>query len=59
VPGEAVDAAATSSPPSSSLTPTSVPAGATVGAPAEPPAAADVEMVEVPPPPGSFGSGHP
>jgi hypothetical protein len=29
----------------------SIPAGAAAGAPTEPPAAADVEMAEVPPPP--------
>jgi hypothetical protein len=51
VPGEAVDAAAASSPPSSLPMPTSIPAGAAAGAPTEPPAAADVEMAEVPPPP--------
>jgi hypothetical protein len=51
VPGEAVDAAAASSPPSSSSTPTSIPVGAVAGAPTEPPAAADVKMAEVPPPP--------
>jgi hypothetical protein len=50
VPGEAVDAAAASSPPSSSPTPTLIPTGAAAGAPTEPPAAADVEMAEVPPP---------
>jgi hypothetical protein len=50
VPGEAVDAAAASSPPSSSPTPTSIPAGAAAGAPTEPPATANVEMAEVPPP---------
>jgi hypothetical protein len=51
VPGEVVDATAASSPPSSSPTPTSIPTGATAGAPTEPPAAADVEMAEVLPPP--------
>jgi hypothetical protein len=50
MPGEAIDAAAASSPPSSSPTPTSIPAGATAGAPTEPPVAADVKMAEVPPP---------
>jgi hypothetical protein len=50
VPGEAVDAAAASRPPSTSLTPMSIPVGAAAGAPTEPPAAADVEMAEVPPP---------
>jgi hypothetical protein len=49
--GEAVVTAAASSPPSSSLTPTSIPAGTAAGAPAEPLAATDVEMAEVPPPP--------
>jgi hypothetical protein len=49
--GEAIDAAATSSPPASLLAPTSIPAGAAAGAPTEPPTAADVEMAEVPPPP--------
>jgi hypothetical protein len=49
--GEVVDAVAALSPPSSSLTPTSIPAGAAAGAPTEPPAAADVEMAEVPLPP--------
>jgi hypothetical protein len=51
VPGEAVDAAAALSPPSSMPTLMSIPAGATTGAPTEPPAAADVEMAEVPLPP--------
>ena len=51
MPGEAVDAVVASSPPSSSPTPTLIPAGATAGAPTEPPAATDVEMAEVPPPP--------
>jgi hypothetical protein len=50
VPGEAVDAAAASSPPASSPTHTSIPVGAAAGAPTEPPAAVDVEMDEVPPP---------
>jgi hypothetical protein len=50
VPGEAVDSAATLSPPSSTPTPTSILAGATAGAPTVPPAAADIEMAEVPPP---------
>ena len=49
--GEAVEAATALSPPSSTPTPTSIPAGATAGAPTVPPAAADVEMAEVPPPP--------
>jgi hypothetical protein len=51
VPGEAVDAAAASSPPASLPAPTSIPAGAAAGAPTEPPVAASVEMAEVPPPP--------
>jgi hypothetical protein len=51
VPGEAIDVVAASSLPSSSPTPTSIPAGAAAGAPTEPPAAADVEMAKVPPPP--------
>jgi hypothetical protein len=48
--GEAVDAAAASasSPLASLSTPTLIPAGATAGAPTVPPAAADVEMAEVP-----------
>jgi hypothetical protein len=50
VPGEAIDTAAASSPPSSLPTSTSIPVGAAVGAPTEPPAAADVKMAEVPPP---------
>jgi hypothetical protein len=48
---EAVDAAAALSPPSSTPTPTLIPAEGAAGAPTEPSAAADVEMVEVPPPP--------
>jgi hypothetical protein len=50
VPGEAVDSAAALSLPSSMPTPTSIPAGAAAGAPTVPPAAADVETAEVPPP---------
>jgi hypothetical protein len=50
VPGEAVDAAAALSPPSSTPTPTSIPVGATAGAPTVPPVAVDVEMAEVSPP---------
>jgi hypothetical protein len=50
VPGEVVDATATSSPPASLPAPTLIPTGATAGAPTEPPVAADVEMAEVPPP---------
>jgi hypothetical protein len=49
--GEAVDTVVASSPPSSSPTPMSIPAGATAGAPTGSPAAADVEVAEVPPPP--------
>jgi hypothetical protein len=48
VPGEAVDVAAALSPPSSTPTPTSIPAGAAADVPLDPPAAADVEMAEVP-----------
>jgi hypothetical protein len=51
VPGEVVDAAAASSPPALLLAPTSIPAGAVAGSPAEPPVATDVEMAEVPPSP--------
>ena len=50
VPGEAVDSAAALSLPSSTPTPTSIPTGAAAGAPTVPPAAADVETAEVPPP---------
>jgi hypothetical protein len=50
VPVEVVDTAAASSPPSSSPTPTSIPAGAAAGAPTGPSAVADVEVAEVPPP---------
>jgi hypothetical protein len=50
MPGEAVDSAAALSPPSSTPTPTSIPARAAAGAPTVPPAAADVETAEVPPP---------
>eukprot|EP00267_Zea_mays_P038023 XP_008676076.1 guanine nucleotide-binding protein G(s) subunit alpha isoforms XLas-like [Zea mays] len=48
--GEAADAATTPSPPDSSSAPASTPAGAVVDSPAEPPVAADVGMVEAPPP---------
>jgi hypothetical protein len=51
MPGEAVDAAAASSPPALLPAPTSIPTEAVAGSPAEPPIAADVEMAEVPPPP--------
>jgi hypothetical protein len=50
VPGEAVDTAASSSPPASLPAPTSIPAGVAASVPTEPPIAADVEMAEVPPP---------
>jgi hypothetical protein len=49
VPTEAVDAAATSSLPVLLPAPTSIPTGAVVGSPVEPPVAADVEMAKVPP----------
>jgi hypothetical protein len=49
MPGEAADAAAAPSPPNSSAAPASTPAGAIADSPAEPPVAADVGMVEVPP----------
>jgi hypothetical protein len=51
MPGEAIDAATTSSLPALLPAPTSIPAGAVAGSPAEPPIAVDVEMAEVPPPP--------
>jgi hypothetical protein len=50
VPGEAADVAAAPSPPDWSLAPASTPAGAVADSPAEPPVAADVGMVEAPPP---------
>jgi hypothetical protein len=50
VPGEVVDATVALGPPSSLLTPTSIPAGAAAGASTELHATADVEMAEVPPP---------
>jgi hypothetical protein len=50
MPGEAVDAAVASSPPGLLLAPTSTPARAVVDSPAEPPVAADVGMIEAPPP---------
>jgi hypothetical protein len=49
--GEAIDAAAASSPPALLPTPAPTPAGAVAGSPTKPPVAADVEMAEVPPPP--------
>jgi hypothetical protein len=51
VPREVVDTAVALSPPSLMSTPTSIPAGDAAGAPTVPPAAADVEMAEVPLPP--------
>jgi hypothetical protein len=51
MPGEAVDAAAASSPPALLPALTSIPAGAVADSPTEPPVAADVEMAEMPPPP--------
>jgi hypothetical protein len=50
VPGEVADAAAASSPPDLLSAPASTPAGAITDSPAEPPVAADVGMVEAPPP---------
>jgi hypothetical protein len=50
MPGEATDAAAASSPVDLLSAPTSTPAGAVADSPAEPPVAADVGMVEAPPP---------
>jgi hypothetical protein len=49
-PGEAADAAATSSPADLLPAPTSTSVGVVVDSPAEPPVAADVGMVEAPPP---------
>jgi hypothetical protein len=48
--GEAVDAAAAPSPPDLLPVPASTPVGAVADSPAEPPVAADVGMVEAPPP---------
>jgi hypothetical protein len=50
MPGEAADAAAAPSSPDLLSAPASTPAGAVTDSPAEPPVAADVGMVEVPPP---------
>jgi hypothetical protein len=50
VPGEAVDVAAVPSLPVLLPAPASIPAGAVADSPAEPPVAADVGMVEAPPP---------
>jgi hypothetical protein len=50
MPGEAADAAAALSPPDLLSAPASTPVGAVADSPAEPPVAADVGMVEVPPP---------
>jgi hypothetical protein len=50
MPGEAADAAAAPSPPDLLPAPASTPAGAVVDSPVEPPVAADVGMVEAPPP---------
>jgi hypothetical protein len=50
VPGEVADAAAAPSPPDLLPAPTSTPAGAVTNLPAAPPVAADIGMVEAPPP---------
>jgi hypothetical protein len=50
MPGEAADVAAAPSPPDLSSAPASTPTGAVADSPAEPPVAANVGMVEVPPP---------
>jgi hypothetical protein len=50
MPREAVDAATAPSPPHLLPAPASTPAGAVADSPAEPPVAADVGMVEAPPP---------
>jgi hypothetical protein len=50
IPGEAVDAAAASSPPVLSLAPASIPAEAVADSSAEPPVTIDVETAEAPPP---------
>ena len=50
MPGEAADVAAAPSPPNLSSMPASTPAGAVADSPAEPPVAANVGMVEAPPP---------
>jgi hypothetical protein len=50
MPGEAADSAAAPSPPDLLPAPASTPAGAVTDSPAEPPVAADVGIVEAPPP---------
>jgi hypothetical protein len=50
MPGEAADAAAAPSPPDLSSAPALTPAGAIADSPVEPPVAADIGMVEAPPP---------
>jgi hypothetical protein len=50
MPGEAADAAAAPSPPDLLPAPASTPAGAVADSPTKPPVAADVGMVEAPPP---------
>jgi hypothetical protein len=50
MPGEAVDVAAAPSPPDLLSVPASTPVGAIADSPVEPPVAADVGMVEAPPP---------
>jgi hypothetical protein len=50
VPGEVAITAAAPSPPDLSSAPASTPAGAVADSPAEPPVAADVGMIEAPPP---------
>jgi hypothetical protein len=50
MPGEAADTATAPSPPDLLPAPTSTPAGAVADSPAEPPVAANVGMVEAPPP---------
>jgi hypothetical protein len=49
MPRDAADAAVASSPPELLSAPASTPAGAVADSPAEPPVAADIRMVEVPP----------
>jgi hypothetical protein len=50
MPGEVADAAVAPSPPDLLSAPASTPTGAVADSPAEPPVAADVRMVEAPPP---------
>ena len=50
MPGEVADAAVAPSPPDLLSAPASTPTGAVADSPAEPPVAADVGMVEAPPP---------